>query len=118
MLKGRPGTRPGHDSNGDTPMSYTGRNSYPRRTRSFTTRSGDAWRTDPMTSTQAAKIAGELRRRAIDPAVRDELLAAVNAGTTRDGQPATKGSASDLINWLLAKDPIAGAVAQSEGGQR
>jgi hypothetical protein len=62
-----------------------------------------AWRGQPMTDTQAAKIVKELGRRVIEPVVRDALLASVNSGVTRDGNPATKGSASDLIDWLLAK---------------
>jgi hypothetical protein len=95
-----------------------GRTSYPRRTRSFTSRTNGAWRNDPMTETQAGKIAGELRKRAIDPALRAELLAAVNNGVTRDGSPATKGSASDLINWLLAKDLVSGAPAAAPKSER
>jgi hypothetical protein len=68
-----------------------------------------AWRSQPMTDTQAAKIVKELGRRVLDSDAGKNglmlaaLLDAVNKGQTRDGKPATKGSASDLIDWLMAK---------------
>jgi hypothetical protein len=88
-----------------------------RPTRSPLTNPNATWRTQPMTDTQAAKIVKELGRRVVDAAVRDELLAAVNSGQTRDGKPATKGSASDLIDWLMAKPyaPRNAAVASTSG---
>jgi len=78
------------------------RTTYTRRSGGFKSRTG-AWRNDPMTSEQARKIHVELNRREIDPAYVAELKTAVDAGVTRDGQPATKGSASTLIDWLMAK---------------
>lgn len=89
-------------------MSYYGR-TYPTRTqRAFTARTSGAWKNDPITETQVSKILRELNRREIDPAMRDELLTAVNNRVTRDGQPATKGSASKLIDWLVAKPFVSG----------
>jgi hypothetical protein len=71
-----------------------------------------------MKDTQAAKIVVELGRRVLaeDPQrhreLHDALLVAVNAGITREGKPATKGSASDLIEWLT-KRPLAAGSTQA-----
>jgi hypothetical protein len=104
-----PGKRPGQTFK-EIRMSYYGntidlggRYGYVRRPYRNANHPNAAWKNHPMTDTQAAKILKELDRRVLDPTVRAELIAAVNAGMTRDGNPATKGSASALIDWLLAK---------------
>jgi hypothetical protein len=92
-----------------------------RRPRPATRAPRRNWKADPMTPEQAAKIVKELNRRVLstDPdrqaVLIAALLAAVEAGVQRDGTPATKGSASELIDWLMAKEfvPFGSAPASA-----
>jgi hypothetical protein len=92
-----------------------------RSFRNYSGRPRNAWRNDPMTDTQAAKIRKEIARRVLheEPRVNAELLSGYEAfanGSTINDRTPTKGNASDLIDWLLTR-PYASAsqrAAQSD----